>query len=191
MVIHRVTVPHIAKLFMSSFCRWAQRHSGRCFIKSRDWFSPLVNGDLQDEAKITYWTANPEVTREAILDSWVRHVSAALLPRKMPYFNRSKWLGGEGGISWAGLLSTHHGLLVPLVQTWAQSTGIPAVIAAAPRSRPAAEVPESSQGWAAVADAIGPIGSRPIRNTSADSAFDAVDPDVPEAYLPSAGAQYQ
>ncbi|CAE7735354.1 unnamed protein product [Symbiodinium sp. CCMP2592] len=142
--------------------------------KQRMILSSLVNGDLQDEATITYWTANPEVTKDAILDSWVRHVSAALLPHKMPYFNRSKWLGGEDGISWAGLLSTHHGLLVPLVQTWAQSTGIPAVVAAAPRSRPAAEVPESSQGWAAVADVI---GSRPIQDTSADSAFDAVDPD--------------
>ncbi|CAE7189583.1 unnamed protein product [Symbiodinium microadriaticum] len=147
--------------------------------KQRAILSSLMNGDLQDESTITYWAANPAVTKDSILQSWVRHVSAALLPHKIPFFNRSKWLGGEDAISWVGLLSTHHGLLVPLVQTWAQSTGIPAVIGLAPRSRASADVTESSQGWAAVADGIGP-GTRPVANTSADSAFDAVDLDVPE-----------
>lgn len=112
--------------------------------KQRAILSCLTNGDLQDEEKITYWSANPAATKDSIKESWVRHVAAALLPHKIPFFNRSKWLGGEDAISWVGLLSTRNGLLVPLVQTWAQSTGIPVVVGLAPRSRAAAETTESS-----------------------------------------------
>ena len=84
--------------------------------------SALMNGDLQDEGHVSYYTEDSSINKAMIEAVWVRFTVAALLPHKCPHFNRSKWLGGELCIEWCGLLSSHHNLLEPLVRLWVSRT---------------------------------------------------------------------
>lgn len=82
----------------------------------------FMNGNLQDHERIHFWTTIPGLCKETVLPVFTKYVVAALIPHKCPYFNRSKWLGGELNLQWNGLLSTHHGILPELVARWVSAT---------------------------------------------------------------------
>ena len=82
----------------------------------------FMNGNLEDESEVQFWTTIPGITKENLLPIYTKFIVAALIPHKCPYFNRSKWLGGELNLRWNGLLSTHHGLLAELVARWVSAT---------------------------------------------------------------------
>ncbi len=126
--------------------------------KQRCILSFFMNGNLQDNQGIHFWTLRRELSRDMILPVYTKYVVAALLPHKCPYFNRSKWLGGELNLRWNGLLSTHHGILADLVSRWVAATSN------IPVGKPPAQAAAQSQGHeheehACLTDEFRPKGS--------------------------------
>ena len=111
--------------------------------KQRIVLNHFLNGNISDRSRIVHFTLDESTDRENVLRGVKDALVGALLPQGIaPFFNRSKWMGGEEAVSWHGILSTHHNLHLLLIDAWA---GID-------RSKdiaPATEV--TSAGWAAVA----------------------------------------
>ena len=125
------------------------------------------NGNLQDEEVVAFWSSDPDAKlTEELTDVWVRRVVAALLPHKCPYFNRSKWVGGELAIEWAGLLCSYNNLLQPLVQAWVAATtsDVPSAAVASNMQRPPQAEPVL--GWSAVADRVRDVDSEAAQGPS-------------------------
>lgn len=124
--------------------------------RQRAVLSRICNGDLQQEEHMDFWTTDEDMTEEMLLPTWLKRAVAALLPHKAPFFNRSKWLGSEKCIRWAGLLLSYNNLLQPLVQEWVAATSnIPANLVSNPTSAPSsssAAAAGQQRGWSALAD---------------------------------------
>ena len=85
----------------------------------------FLNGDLTDMKNVTFWSPLP-INRAHFLQQFKRFAIPALLSSVCPTFPRSRWHGGHLAVSWAALLQSHHGLLTPLLQKWAnQNISIP------------------------------------------------------------------
>ena len=113
--------------------------------KQRLALSRLLNGNICDRSKVIHMSAEGH-SRETVLLAFKEELLPALLPSAPPFFNRSKWLGGEDAVSFHGILASHHGLLPLLFERWA---GVKADVV--PRAlRPAA----STSGWGRVANQI-------------------------------------
>ena len=109
--------------------------------KQRAILSALFNGNIQDETRIIHMSSDPSCTRDDMLPIFCRYGTWALLGgTAAPFFNRSKWLGGEVATAWHALLASHHGLHQLLFQRWSGSSESP-------------KVPDETglAGWAAVA----------------------------------------
>ena len=135
----------------------ADQDSYLLHARQRTVLSHICNGDLQQEATVDFRTRDEDMTKEMLLPMWLKRAVAALLPHKAPFFNRSKWLGSEKCIRWAGLLCAYHNLLQPLVQQWVAATSnIPANLISHPTSASsstaAAAGASQQRGWAALAD---------------------------------------
>eukprot|EP00439_Symbiodinium_sp_Y106_P053189 s5130_g7.t1 len=123
--------------------------------------SALMNGDLQDEGQVSYYTEDSSITKAMIEAVWVRFAVSALLPHKCPNFNRSKWLGGELCIEWCGLLSSHHNLLEPLVRLWVSRTSSIPVGLFAREQQQSEDVGQA--GWDRLADRVASVHSDAAR----------------------------
>ena len=86
--------------------------------------SHFFAGDLQNEAVVEYWAPEP-MSRQRVLRLYETVAIPMLLPSVCPIFPRSRWIGGELSVNFAGLLSSIHGLLTPLLLKWGAPTGLP------------------------------------------------------------------
>ena len=124
----------------------------------------FFSGDLQNEDVVEYYASKP-MTKSEILKMYERVAIPMLLPTVCPVFARSRWIGGELSIDFAGLLSSIHGLLKPLLQKWGASSGLQ------PQGRSTAPLEMFQPGWEFVASP--PV----LPNMSAD---DGIGPDEAE-----------
>ena len=69
-----------------------------------------LNGNIADRNRIIHMSP-VDTDRAEVLQEFKTWVIPALLPQgRPPFFNRSKWLGGEEAVSWHGLLASRHGI---------------------------------------------------------------------------------
>ncbi|CAE7236522.1 unnamed protein product [Symbiodinium sp. CCMP2456] len=135
--------------------------------------SALMNGDLQDENHVSYYTEDSSINKAMIGAVWVRFAVAALLPHKCPHFNRSKWLGGELCIEWCGLLSSHHNLLEPLVQLWVSRTSsIPVGLFVRKQQQSEQSEAVGRAGWDMLADRVAVVHNEAEAPRSEDGLLD-------------------
>ena len=148
-----------------------------------------LNGNIMDQTRVIHMTQSTQIDRNAILEEFREAVLPALLPQACaPYFNRSKWLGGERAFSWHALLATHHGLHKLLICAWAGVKPAGAASVGTP-----AETPPAPPGWAEVARRL--LAPAPAAKSAAAAPAAAVDEDEAggalvalDAAAPSAGA---
>ncbi|CAE7899918.1 unnamed protein product [Symbiodinium necroappetens] len=115
--------------------------------KQRCILDALFNGNVQDQGRIIHMTTNPSCNRDTMLLLFCSFGAWGLLGGSAaPFFNRSKWLGGEVAVSWHALLANTHGLHQELFQRWS----------AVAKPTPSCHVTpgSSSAGWSAVASRI-------------------------------------
>ena len=130
----------IYKVFLPEHGTNALQHRKQKLI-----LSTYLNGNISDRSNIIHMSEDPAVDKSVILEAFKDAVIPALLPQGVaPFFNRSKWLGGERAVTWHGILATHHGLHSLLFSAWGQARGTGK--RPAPRAGPAC----AEQGWGAV-----------------------------------------
>ena len=109
-------------------------------------------GDIQNEDKVEFWAKEP-VPRERVLCLYKHLAIPLLLPTVCPIYPRSRWIGGECSINWAGLLCSFHNLLKPLLSQWGAPNGLPATVEA---PRPSATLHMFQVGWGSTVVPHGP-----------------------------------
>ena len=105
-------------------------------------------GDIENGSVVEYWSEVP-VAKDQVLSMYQQLAIPCLLPSVCPVFPRSRWVGGELSISWAGLLASLHGLLKPLLSKWAGPTG-----GASRQPQPVATLHTFQVGWQAVTSQV-------------------------------------
>ena len=115
------------------------------YQKQRFILRALFNGNVQDNTRVIHMTSDPTCTREDVLELFCTFGVWALLGGSpAPFFNRSKWLGGEVAVSWNAVLCSHHGLHKLLFQRWAGNVQeVPSTVADQRK--------QNKPGWSGVA----------------------------------------
>ena len=127
----------------------------------------FFSGDIQNQDIVEYYAPEP-MPKEKILKMYERVAVPMLLPSVCPVFARSRWIGGELSIDFAGLLSSIHGLLQPMLQKWGGGSAVQ------PQAPPTATLEMFQPGWEFVASP--PV----LPNMPAEQPDYGVGPDEPE-----------
>ncbi|CAE7247494.1 unnamed protein product [Symbiodinium sp. CCMP2592] len=141
--------------------------------KQRCILDALFNGNVQDDSRVVHMTMNPSCNRDTMLPLFCSFGVWGLLGGSAaPFFNRSKWLGGEVAISWHALLANTHGLHKELFQRWSS------VVTPTPRHM----TTRTSPGWSAIASRI--VSSSILDGPAADAASAAASAAAAAAAVP-------
>lgn len=111
--------------------------------------SYFFSGNIDDHETVEFWTTSP-IPKPRVLQMFKNTVVPMLIPSACPVFPRSRWIGGEFSVSWAGVLSCLHNLLQPLLVKW----GAPDGFAKQEPRRPALTLKDFSEGWKDVASKL-------------------------------------
>ena len=133
----------------------------------------FFGGDIQDESVVEFYAKEP-TPRQEVLSWYKQWAIPMLLPTVCPVYPRSRWIGGECSVNWAGLLCSFHNLLKPLLMKFGAPRGFPAP-AEAPSAPATLHMFQS--GWDGVAV---PAESRPEESHGHGSDHQPGAPD-PEA----------
>ena len=79
----------------------------------------FCNSDLTGTEIIHYCPYTCCNSREAAVDNFMRYVTWALLPKKMPILSRKSWTGVDGAVDWLGTLACFWNLASTLVLRYA------------------------------------------------------------------------
>ncbi|CAE7686360.1 unnamed protein product [Symbiodinium sp. CCMP2592] len=134
----------------------------RCILS---YFFP---GNIQDENVVEFYVREP-TSRQEVLSWYKQWAIPMLLPSVCPIYPRSRWIGGECSLNWAGLLCSFHNLLKPLMLKFGAPRGFPAP-AEAPRT--SATLHTFQSGWDCVAV---PAEVRPDESHESEHQTDAPD----------------
>lgn len=87
----------------------------------------FLNGDISDETLVEFYTDEWNIFeyengRERVLRAMQRFLVPALIPGKAPLFSRKSCTGGDGVISYFGILCSFHNVLTPTVQLFTKQS---------------------------------------------------------------------
>ena len=85
----------------------------------------FLNGNIANDSSVEHYTPMWQLDRGRVLDCMFKFLVGALIPCKPPIFSRKSWTGGDIVLSYFGILSSFHNLLLPVTQVFLKKAAQP------------------------------------------------------------------